>query len=630
MQERAWLSRIALGFVTVVAVSACGSSGDDPVVDTSIAFRYEPTAADWFATPWPADNRVLADGTVDLSMVAGSDKGFMSAVRAAIEAHVTGFSTMQVGYFQLLDDPGDAVLIAPSESLAPGASVQLVSVEPGSCGEPVPVETKLSHTTDDPFLPSNVLEIAPVSGFVLDQGGAYAFIVRTNFGDPVGRATKRPEALGPVLTGDAAGPAADALAPLRACAAAGDLSLDDVAMATVFHVQDVIGQARALRDAVADPAYSDAPVISDWAASPTYVGNDFTGFTATYETPIFQRGVSPYEEDGDIVFGQDGRPVIQRWEQVPMLLLVPNTAAPHPVLLWVDGTGWGQWNHVWDTLTQDLLAAGFAVASYMPQFHGDRATPGSDPEVHTYNFLNPTSGRNVLRQQLADTSYFIRVLREAVPAQLGAPELDTTNLVFGGQSQGSQNGAMMAAVEPDVHSFVLNGLAAYLTVTVLERKDGADYEALLKFILGIHDEIDRFHPALSLLQLGGDSVDLHNYAPSWKGWADKPAGAHLFVLNGHNDTTTAPMGIDAITIAGDLAPIDPPGWDVDPFGVWSRSAEALPIAANRTAFDGGDLTQATHLDADTGHFTIYDRPAERARAVAFLVSALSGVPTIAP
>ena len=157
-----------------------------------------------------------------------------------------------------------------------------------------------------------------------------------------------------------------------------------------------------------------------------------------------------------------------------------------------------------------------------------------------------------------------------------------------------------------------------------------DYEGLIKSLTGIVGEIDRYHPILAMLQLGADSVDLHNYAVAWKGWEGKPAGANLFVLNGHEDFTTHPIGMNAITIAGDLAPVEPPGWDVDPFGVWDRQPEPLPIAGNRPAFDGGSVTLATYLDATTSHFTIYDLWAERTRAIAFLVDALDGMPTLAP
>ncbi|MBW2457472.1 MAG: hypothetical protein JRI68_23395 [Deltaproteobacteria bacterium] len=615
----------------LAALPGCGGDGETSPPPAGPGFRYEPGSADFFATPWPSDHRVLADGTVDLGAFPRQGVAIVASMVGAIEGTIVGFSTMPTGYFQLQGDFGVPSLPTPSESLAEGAAVQLVAVGADHCGQRIPVEMQISVANElDPFLPGNVLQITPVPGFVLHQKVPYAFIVNRSFGSASGHPAERPPAWDAYLLGSQGGSIADSLEPLRSCAAEGAIELDEVALATVFTVQDVVGPARALREAVADPTYSDAPQINGWAESAPYSGSDYTSYTATYETPIFQTGVSPYDEGGDIVFDDEGRPAIQGWEQVPMIVIVPDGTGPYPVALWVDGTGWGQWSHVSSSLTQALLDAGFAVASYMPQFHGERATPGAEPEMHTYNFFNPAAGRNVLRQQMADTSYFIRVLREAVPAVAGAPELDCSRLVLGGQSQGAQNGAMLAAIEPEVHAFVLNGLAAYLTITVLERKDVVDYEGLLKSLVGIHGELDRFHPVLAMLQLGADSVDLHNYATVWKGWEGNPTGADLFVLNGYQDFTTHPIGMNAVTIAGDLAPVEPPGWDVDPFGVWERQPETLPIAGNRPAFDGGSVTLATYLDGNTSHFTIYDLSQERARAVAFLVDALDGMPTLAP
>jgi hypothetical protein len=623
-----WLTAVAL----LALVPACGGSEETGEQAGGSGFRYDPAGADFFATPWPSDHRVLADGTVDLGSFPRQEVAIVSQIVEAIEGHIVGFSTMPTGYFQLQGQPADGALPPPIDTLSAAAPVQLIALGAESCGERVPIEMQVSMESDgDLFLPGKVLQIAPVPGFVLRQQVPYAFVVLRSLAMASGAPLERPAEWDAYLAGTKTGPIADSLEPLRACAAQGEIDLEAIALGTVFTVQDVVGPAGALRDAVADPSYSEAPQIAGWAVDAGLSGSDYTSYTATYQTPIFQTGVSPYaDEGGDIVFDDDGRPIIQRWEEVPMILITPEGSGPFPVALWVDGTGWGQWSHVSKSLTQNLLDAGFAVASYMPQFHGERATAGAEPELHTYNFFNPTSGRNVHRQQAADTSYFIRVLREAVPDQTEAPTLDTSRLVLGGQSQGAQNGAMMAAVEPEVHAVVLNGLASYLTITVLERKDMVDYEALLKALLGIYAEVDRFHPALALLQLGADTTDFHNYASAWKGWEGRPAGAHVFVLNGYNDFTTHPLGMNAITIAGDLAPVDPPGWDVDPFGVWDRQPEALPISGNRSGFDGGDLTQATYLDGVTSHFTIYDLPQERARAVAFLVDALDGVPTLAP
>jgi hypothetical protein len=79
---------------------------------------------------------------------------------------------------------------------------------------------------------------------------------------------------------------------------------------------------------------------------------------------------------------------------------------------------------------------------------------------------------------------------------------------------------------------------------------------------------------------------------------------------------------------GDLAPLRPPGWDVDPYGVWAREPEAAPLAGNRVALDGTPLTLASHLAANHGHYTIYEVASVRAQAIRFLLTALDGTPEI--
>ncbi|RLB49554.1 MAG: hypothetical protein DRI90_24430, partial [Deltaproteobacteria bacterium] len=348
----------------LVFLPACGGSDETAAPASGSGFRYEPGGADFFATPWPSDHRVLADGTVDLGSFPRQEVAIVSQIVQAIEGHITGFSTMPTGYFQLQGAPSGEALLAPIDTLDPTAAVQLIALGPESCGERVPVEMQISLANDgDPYLPGHVLQIAPVPGFVLRQQVPYAFVVLRSFTMASGEPVERPAQWDAYLEGTKTGPIADSLEPLRACAAQGEIDLDAVALGTVFTVQDVVGPASALRNAVADPDYSDAPEITGWAVDAGLSGSDHTAYTATYQTPIFQTGVSPYaDEGGDIVFDEDGQPIIQRWEEVPMIVVVPEGAGPFPVLLWVDGTGWGQWSHVSSSLTKSLLAAGFAVA----------------------------------------------------------------------------------------------------------------------------------------------------------------------------------------------------------------------------------------------------------------------------
>ena len=102
----------------------------------------------------------------------------------------------------------------------------------------------------------------------------------------------------------------------------------------------------------------------------------------------------------------------------------------------------------------------------------------------------------------------------------------------------------------------------------------------------------------------------------------------MLVINGFHDTTTFPPSMNAMAISADLSPVDPAGWDFDPYDVWERDAEPPPISGNREAVDGTPLTFATFLDGDGDHFVLRSNLAVRASAVGFWRSAIDGTATV--
>ena len=608
------------------------ASSDDTGSDiVTLTIRYEDGDGDFFRTPWPSDHRRLPGGQVDLSDFPRANSSLIAKYRAVIEESVYGFATLPVGYFGLSHYVGTDSHPAPADSVLPSSPVQLIDVSPELCGTRVPVEMQVSFD-ENPYLDPNVLQVSPVPGFALRQGATYAFVVTTDFGQQSGFALERNATFAAEASGEAGGARADSLQPLLDCLADDELAVGDIAAATVFTTQEIIGEARAVRDAVMDVDYVDAPSIANWGLNEDYTEEgDYRSYQATFLTPIFQDGETPYtSEGGNIHFDESGVPIVQRYEDVPFIITVPDDgqSGPYPLLIWIDGTGWSPWGHVRDRPLQDALDYGFAVAAFMPQFHGNRSGPSAIETLSTYNFANPLAGRNNFRQQAADTSYFIRVMREALP-DVADFELDTSTIVYGGQSQGAQNGCTLAAIEPEIDSFVLNGLAANLAITIVERKDIIDFEELVLGLLGIPGELDRFYPVLQMVQTGADTVETHNYARYWSGWDQHPTGSNVYVINGYNDATTYYTGINDVTIAADLAPIDHSNsWDVDPSGVWGREHEALPISGNRTAFDGGAITLGTYLDFDGNHYTIYNNRPSRLIGLGFWLSALEGTPVL--
>ena len=582
---------------------------------------------DFYRIPWPLDSRLSDDGTVDLSDFPDPGVDIFRRYVSGVEDNVQGFSLMPVIYVRLAQNAIPTTPPHPTDSLGPDGPAQLFELG-DLCGERVPIEVAIS-TAEDDYINGNVLTVAPVPGFPLRPTRTYAFVALRSLGNPDGfELTPSPE-LEMALQGthpDAS--INDAFTPLIDCLPQAGIDPADVAAATVFTTQDPISEVRALREFV----WNEAPVPqpTDFAYSDTWSRAGYETYLGAYDTPMFQDGISPYAiVGGAIHFDENGTPIVQRQETVPFTVVVPTTGeAPFRLLIWVDGTGADDTSWIGSDVTQALLRSGFVVAGYTPQFHGSRATPGSDEELHSFNYLNPDSFRNTFRQQIADTSYFLRLMTESRSTLPDLPEIDDERIAYAGQSQGALIGAMLASVESEIDTYMLNGVGGYLSITAVERVDPIDIPALIADIAGIDRNYTRFHPLMALAQLGGDVSDPQSFARDWIGWSGNPDGVDMLIVNGVDDHTTPVRSMNAIAVSGGVAPADPPGWNVDPFEVWSNGPEAMPILHNREAIDGTPRTHAAFLSGTTGHFTIYRREDVRTMAVDFLRSGVDGDATL--
>lgn len=603
----------------------------DAVSDPIVVPRFETGGDEFYRMPWPNDYRRTSEGTVDLSDFPNGSNETVSSFVTTIEAEVSGFSAMPVVYVELTGAPEQVTLPSPGETLESTASIQLIDVTGSNCGVRTPLELTYRYAGDN-YRADRLLSAAPVVGFPLAPDHTYVFVMTTDFGLTDGFETFASPEMDALLSGEHGDSRlTETFDPAWSCLDSLSMDRDSLALVTVFTTQDPVFESRLLREQVMNSDRVPSPTITTWEALQDDEEKPYYSCVGTYETPIYQRGQSPYANSGGgLVFDDDGNPVIQRWEEVPFVVSWPREGeGPFPVLVWVDGTGASLLGHRRKNFSKDAIAAGFAIASFSPQFHGDRAVPGSDDALHTFNYINPESGRTVFRQQAVDTSYFIRVLREAVPdTATDQPELQTDQLVYGGHSQGALVGALLAGLEGELEAYYLNGIGSWLSETILERKDPADIAALLVLMGDVEGDVDVYHPLVQLAQLGSDTVDSYNYARYWPGWDDHTSGSHVFISNGYNDHTTPPRGIGHITIAGDLTPVEPAGWDVDPYGLWSQQSEATPISGNRQSLAGTALTMASYLNAETGHYTVYDDEHARALAINFLRTALDGVPTV--
>lgn len=617
-------------------VDASDAAMDAPLDPNLVHVRFEPDAEGFYRFPWPSDARLNANGTPDLSDFPNRRR-LLDTSLAEIERHVFGYATMPVVYVHLLSPVADFSLPQGLDAMVAESPLQLIDLSVEGCGERFPLEVQFSADGDS-LRPTNMLQVANAVGTVLTPGHAYGLIVLRSFGEPEDRTTPRPPAFDEALL-DTSGTTALArsLDPLRRCLPDAGVALDDVALATVFTPQDPVRETVALRDFVSDPSEVETREITDWRVADGWTRRrlELRTHRATIQLPQFQDGETPYDTaGGQLIFDDEGVPVVQRWEDVEVAVaqrvFETPPLGPRPVLIFMDGTTWEPWNHLPDNWIRAALDEGYIVMSFMPQFHGGRAGFDGSTEVSTFNVPNPPAARGNFRQQAAETIYFVRLIREQIAGLAGLPELDTDHIVYGGHSQGALVGALVAGVDDQIDGYVLNGLSAFLTFTILFREDFFDFAEIISLIYNFGGELDRFHPLLQMLQLAAEVTDTHNYVRRWHGWEQNPGGSDVFVVNGLNDATTTRRGMDHLSMSADMPNIASSGWDVDPIGVWGRSPVTLPVMGNELAMSGEPLTLATYLEADTGHGTIYRRLFARELAVGFWNSARVGVPVLAP
>ncbi len=596
--------------------------------------RFDPEGAGFFRTPWPSDARLTPQGTPALDGLPGGGPTLVRAIEE-IEAHVQGYATMPVIYVPFDADITAAALPEPIESTAVDSPIQLIALDDACSGRRIPVESHVRTPDEvDRFTEANLLQVKNTVGALLDARATYALVVTTDFGRDLGKPPQAPPAFTAALAGDDTAWGAS-LAPLRDCLPALDLTADQIAVATVFTTQDPVGALQRLRDRVMDPAQTEtrAPVELTRDVAWSRKRLRLTTYSGLIEFPIYQSGETPYASGGGFVLDDDGVPTVQRWEAVPFAISMRDfdepPAEPRPAIVFIDGTGWQPWSHLYSGWLSAILDQGYVVFSFMPQFHGERADQGG-AEANTFNFFNPQAVRTTFRQQAAETSYFLRAIREQLIGLPELPAIDPEGVVYGGHSQGALAGALNAAVESEFAAYVFNGLASYLTLTILERDDILDFERIVRALLGGDRPLDLYHPGLQLMQLGGEAVDPHNYARLWRGTPARPRGNHVFVTNGWTDDTTTPRGMDQLTVSADLPTFGPPGWDIDPFGVGAPPVVQMPAAGNATGLDGDPITLATWLDPMEGHGTIYRNAELRRMSIVFWQTARDGVPILSP
>jgi predicted esterase len=627
--------------VVLLAAAPPGASAVTPVVDAS--------SGAFFDVPFPHELRRDADGTVSIAGFPFPANPLVEQYRGAIET-TAGFGIASGVFFRFDGAIDPASLPAdPEASRQPGASVFLIDVDPHSRtrGTRIPLWTDF-RAAADAYRPGNLLALMPVPGHVLEHGTLYAAVVT----DALLDATAAPVAVAPAIARLAAGTPADAFEaaalPLyqtlwRHLEEREGLSRAAVVAATVFRTGT---PARTIELAGRVLRRRPRPDTSALAESATtarcrLVRGDLL-------LPQFQNGTPPFTVAGTGAFVLDanGAPVEQREEPVGVTLCVPQEPADGslpmprrgwPIVLYMHGTGGSRQSFVNEGVADDLAALGIASMSFDQPMHGPR--PGVADDF--YNPLNPLSFRDNSRQSavegllLDDLMGRLRFEPSAftLPPSAGfvAPTrrvgFDRRRRGFFGHSQGSTVGPLLLPFSKGTRGGVLSAGGGHLLLNILTRDTpllaGQTAKQLTELLLGA--PMDVFHPALHLIQMGGEVSDPLGYVDRF---AVHRRGRALNVLFTHGmldpdvpTTLTASMVVAARYPL--VAPTYPnrvfpalPGYDYqEAFALAGLPTSTPPLTGNLRRATGGLVLY--ELD---GHFPAFDNPDARAQWKGFLDS----------
>ncbi len=607
----------------LAALLAACSAPSDPGGATPIV-----SGPGFFDRPFPSDARMV-DGHPDYSGFPEIDRQPMLAAYAATAESLDGFGTNAPIYVRFEDDfnPDDLPTATASIDLAQ-SPLLLLNVDPDSPrrGSVVPVDATW-HPDVGRYLPGNLLAVAPVWGFPLRPNTTYALVLRpplVGVGD---------------WSGDWSDPAlADTAETLRAIG----LRPEALGLAVPFTTQDPVRETARVARAIVRGEVGSAPL----GGTLTYVDDrtPFDLWEGKVTVPIWQEGARPYRDTGGaFVFDEAGAPVVQAWETIRFSLAVPQEDAPAsgwPVVLYSHGTGGSDRSCCGTSDTDEarvLAREGVAVFAIAQPLHGDRATPGTNEELDSFNFVNPDAGRTNFRQGALDQVYLARLLAAGATFDTpnGAISLDPERVAYMGHSQGGLVGAIAQPfMAPYIRAAVHSGAGGGLANTIVLRKDPVDLALLLAGVLEFAEGelvTDR-HPVVGLIQTLSEATDPINYGAHWfaeqRDWAGAAQSRPVPTLltEGMLDDYTPSVTSEALAAAARLPVLGEPAFRPESFDLRGLAVDVLPTAGNATDWNGAPITAGLAQYAADGHFAIYDNRDATRLYREFLSSALSGTP----
>jgi hypothetical protein len=390
----------------------------------------------------------------------------------------------------------------------------------------------------------------------------------------------------------------------------------------------------------------------------------FCELKAVIRLPQLQRGEPPFDTGGDFVFDEDGAPIVQRMDEVPVSLAIPKTPMPtdgYPLFMYVHGTD-GTSTQVIDrgpiTTEGGTPTKGLGPAHVVAEHGIAAAGPGvllgpervdDAPEraylrltnlaAFPYTFMQAAIDLHLTFDWLADLSVAPEVLADCTgpTSPDGTFRFDTTRLMVLGQSSGSHLAAMLGALDPRVRAIAPTGVGGYWSQLLSTGSNVAGSPELFGLLIDTEVTLTPLHPANGLLELAWEAGEPLVYAQrvARLPLPDHQA-RHVYMPAAQGDSYHPEPLYDAMAVAYGVELAGPELWPE--MGAALRHAGmspagAFPIHGNRTAPNGDPITGVVTQWAGDGiadsHMIFQQLPEVKHQYGCFFATLIAdGVPTV--
>lgn len=598
------------------------------VVGTKAYFRIpeDKKSQNFYSFPFPSDLLVNSDGTLNIDGFPNpKDIDLLNIYIDTLKHNFSGFSTQGAIYIKfdgkidITTLPGDTL-----ETMRKGSPIFLINVSDNKYrGEIIPILIRFVEKGDK-YISSNTLIITPENGFVLRPKNKYALVVTREIkgldGKPLGSSKEFESTKSEFELNDSRLEKARKLyAPVYDYLKSIGIDKKEIAVMTIFTTSDPVGELINIRDFVVEKGeFSFKEIKRDVK---TY---SYCGITGIYQTYQFQKGNPPYDSlnSGMFEFDKEGRPVVQRREDVRFYLTLPNTEMPvdgFPLVIYAHGTGGDYKSFVYEDIGENLAEKGIATVSFDQPLHGARNTGGWNVELKTFNINNMLATRDNFRQSAIDTVVLMQIfVRNKIPSVISCNGEEVTfnkdKIFFFGHSQGGLTGPLFAGVEPELRAALFSEGGGRFIISVYQKTEPVDIPKIARTLLSLDEgdyEIDLFHPVLNILQIMAEPADPANYGrlliknPVCKEKSCRPK--HIFMTEGTIDPYTPPDAIEVLAMSIGVNPYKEvyrsKGY-FEKYGVNTVDKNDLPN--NVKTEDGNDSSTGVLVQfKDQGHFPVF-------------------------